>query len=256
MLGVSKMRASVPIPATGRRVVLASCLGTLACGADVTEATTAQAASSGTTAEDEDEDDTELGTTDPTDRSDVGGSRCGDGVVQEGEECDGEDLGDVTCQTYGYEDGIITCSPNCRAITNACWTCGDGTLHPAKICDGEQLRDETCETLGFAGGPLHCKEDCRGYDTSSCEAFPTCGNGVLDPGEQCDGDLLADHTCASFGFDQGTLSCSRECVFDTSDCDYEPLDCGTQGSFCWSNAQCCPAGVGGNHLGDCYGFCT
>jgi hypothetical protein len=247
------MCARVPIHALGR-VALAACLA-LACGDDVVEAASTGSSAMGTTGgAPGDSDETANGGGHSA--SAGGESTCGDGVVQAGEECDGDDLGDVSCETYGFEDGIVTCSPNCRAITNACWTCGDGVLHPAKICDGDLLRGETCESQGFAGGTLQCADDCRGYDTSQCEAFETCGNGVLDPGEACDGDQLADHTCSSFGFDTGTLSCTAECVFDTSDCDYHPLDCGTQGSFCWSDSQCCPPGVGGNHLGNCYGFCT
>lgn len=233
------------------RVALAPCLA-LACSGDVTEASTSGGGSGGGTGHAATGDDQADGAS----HGGTGDAQCGDGVVQAGEECDGEALGDVTCQTYGFEDGIITCSPNCRAITNACWTCGDGALHPAKTCDGELLRDETCESQGFAGGTLQCADDCRSYDTSLCEAFPTCGNGVLDAGEQCDADELADHTCESFGFDKGTLTCTRQCVFDDSDCAYDPLDCVTQGGFCWSSSQCCPEGVGGNYLGLCFGFCT
>jgi hypothetical protein len=235
------------------RVALAPCLA-LACSGEVTEATTVDhgtTATSGTSGGENGESGAGRGS-----HSDTSEAHCGDGVVQEGEECDGEDMGEVTCQTYGFEDGIVTCSPNCRAITNACWTCGDAMLHPAKTCDGDLLRGETCATQGYAGGALLCADDCRGYDTTQCEAFPSCGNGVLDPGEQCDGDQLSGHDCQNFGYDTGMLKCSAECVFDTSGCDYHPLDCGVKGSWCWMHSQCCPAGVGGNHLGNCYGQCT
>ena len=181
---------------------------------------------------------------------------CGDGVVHEGEDCDGDDLGELTCQSLGFEDGIVTCSPNCRAITNACWTCGDEQLHVAETCDGTLLGGATCQSQGFAGGTLKCADDCRSHDTSSCEPFASCGNGVLDPGEQCDGNDLGQHTCQSQGFDNGELACSVTCVLNTSGCGYDPLDCTTQGDFCWSDSQCCPPGVGGNFAGKCYGFCT
>jgi hypothetical protein len=50
---------------------------------------------------------------------------------------------------------------------------------------------------------------------------PVCGNGVLDPGEQCEivGPLFGGATCNDFcqsGF--GTLICSGLCTIDTSAC--------------------------------------
>ena len=46
---------------------------------------------------------------------------------------------------------------------------------------------------------------------------PTCGNGQADSGEQCDGSDLNGASCASLGYDTGTLSCTA-CAFDTSAC--------------------------------------
>jgi hypothetical protein len=46
----------------------------------------------------------------------------------------------------------------------------------------------------------------------------TCGNGVVDAGEQCDGSNLNGQTCASQGFSGGTLSCTASCAFDTAQC--------------------------------------
>ncbi|MFV8753228.1 lamin tail domain-containing protein [Nannocystaceae bacterium ST9] len=46
-----------------------------------------------------------------------------------------------------------------------------------------------------------------------------CGNGRLDPREDCDGRDLAGQTCADFpGFSGGTLACVA-CSFDLSGCD-------------------------------------
>jgi len=50
-------------------------------------------------------------------------------------------------------------------------------------------------------------------------AAPYCGNGVLDPGELCDGSDLNGSTCAGFGYSgAGFLACSGLCVFDVSQC--------------------------------------
>ena len=45
-----------------------------------------------------------------------------------------------------------------------------------------------------------------------------CGNGALDPGEQCDDTQLGGKSCKDYQFAGGTLSCTSKCVFDTSKC--------------------------------------
>ncbi len=45
-----------------------------------------------------------------------------------------------------------------------------------------------------------------------------CGNGELDPGEPCDGELSTETSCESLGYYGGTLACSRHCELDTRDC--------------------------------------
>ena len=46
----------------------------------------------------------------------------------------------------------------------------------------------------------------------------SCGNGLLDPNEECDFGELAGGTCVDLGFSFGTLSCGSGCTFDTSGC--------------------------------------
>ena len=45
-----------------------------------------------------------------------------------------------------------------------------------------------------------------------------CGNGQVDPGENCDGALLNNATCSLLGFSGGNLACSSTCQFDVSAC--------------------------------------
>ncbi len=46
-----------------------------------------------------------------------------------------------------------------------------------------------------------------------------CGDGVVSPGEQCDGDDLQDLDCTSLGLGTGALGCDPVmCTFDTSMC--------------------------------------
>ena len=54
--------------------------------------------------------------------------------------------------------------------------------------------------------------------TSFPEPPDPCGNGALDPPEECDGAELAGQTCETLGFDEGTLSCSANCTFHTGCC--------------------------------------
>ena len=45
-----------------------------------------------------------------------------------------------------------------------------------------------------------------------------CGNGILEFGESCDGNLLGGMNCQDLGFSGGQLACDAECSFDTSSC--------------------------------------
>lgn len=46
-----------------------------------------------------------------------------------------------------------------------------------------------------------------------------CGNGMLDPGEECDVGDLNGRTCATEGFSSGELRCNPGCSLDTSGCE-------------------------------------
>lgn len=72
-------------------------------------------------------------------------------------------------------------------------SCGDGVINGDELCDGEDLGDATCASVGVPGnGELLCNPECA-FDTSQCVK---CGNGDLDPGEDCDdGGLAAQDGC-------------------------------------------------------------
>jgi YVTN family beta-propeller protein len=55
----------------------------------------------------------------------------------------------------------------------------------------------------------------------SCQCFvaqATCGNGSVEPGEECDGSTFGGATCETLGFSGGTLGCSDTCTFVTQEC--------------------------------------
>ena len=45
---------------------------------------------------------------------------CGDGVIQNNEQCDGANLGGQTCVSQGFFGGILHCNPNCTFNVLAC----------------------------------------------------------------------------------------------------------------------------------------
>ncbi len=59
-------------------------------------------------------------------------------------------------------------------------------------------------------------------DTTSSDSDPDepCGNGALDPGEACDGELLVPATCLELDpvYSEGAPTCDATCQLDTSAC--------------------------------------
>ncbi|WP_052549265.1 hypothetical protein [Enhygromyxa salina] len=151
---------------------------------------------------------------DPTGQPSV----CGDGTKAGDEECDGTDLGGLNCADFGFQDGVLVCANDCTLFTNACSTCGDGQLAATEACDGTNFGGLTCSDLGYVGGVLACAPDCSDVIEAGCMQAPTCGNGVLDVGEACDGGNLGGQTCQSLGYDGGVLSCTQGCQINTSGC--------------------------------------
>ena len=111
---------------------------------------------------------------------------CGDGILNRGEECDSSDLAGETCESLGFTDGgTLACDDSCTFDTSDCALCGNDVIEPGEECEGEIPDDVSCASIGegFNGGELSCHPDCL-YDTSRC--VTTCGDGILDDGEECD----------------------------------------------------------------------
>lgn len=99
---------------------------------------------------------------------------CGNGAVDNGEDCDGAQLNGKTCANLGqgFDGGTLSCKADCKFDTSACTMpvpCGNGMIDHGEDCDGAELGGKTCATLGqgFDGGMLSCKADCK-LDTSAC----------------------------------------------------------------------------------------
>ncbi len=149
---------------------------------------------------------------------------CGDGVVTEPESCDLGgvlDPGCVDCQLVpGYTCGTTACA---RA------TCGNGTPEPGEQCD-----DGDSNGLYFADG-TGCSRSCTleptcrdgsGYN-QACTT--TCGDGNLEPGEDCDdGNLFDGDGCSATCAAEPGFTCTPMPVGLASPC------AGDSGPLCMS----------------------
>ena len=107
--------------------------------------------------------------------------RCGDSVLDPGEQCD---------------DGNNVSGDGCDSTCHWEHRCGDGHVDPGEVCDdgnnrsadgcrSDCLSDETCgnhivdyEVGEVCDGTTGCAADCH--------SILHCGDGTIDPGEQCD----------------------------------------------------------------------
>lgn len=165
------------------------------------------------------------------------------------DQCDGVNVG---CQHPAGNAGTVcrSSSGECdvaEACTGSSPTCpGDDKQPPGTTCssDGNPCTADQCDgasvvcqhPAGNAG--LVCRPSVMGCDPAesctgaspSCPAdvnncTPSCGNGTVDAGEQCDGTNLGGQTCTSLGFScGGVLSCSG-CSLDLGGC-LTSCDCG------------------------------
>jgi len=109
------------------------------------------------------------------------------------------------------------------AYLAASFACSSGHKRPSDLGGGLDLDrghvdagastiDETPDT---GNGPGETEP---GADAGAAPVEDPCGNGVVDPGEDCDGTLDVAQTCRARGFDSGSLSCGADCRFETSAC--------------------------------------
>lgn len=161
---------------------------------------------------------------------------CGNATIDDGEVCDGTNLGGRVCaDVVGYgSKGSLKCASNCKTFdTSLCTaevTCGNGKLDAGEVCDGSLLNGASCASrVGYGStGTLVCNSTCDGYDTSACSPEVTCGNGELDDGEVCDGTLIGSRTCVQqVGYGSvGTPGCNATCSGFTNGTCTAAVTCG------------------------------
>ena len=159
---------------------------------------------------------------------------CGDGIVQSqlGEMCDRGS----TCtsdanscnRAPGTPDATCTCNPGdpaCPALPGSLWErgcttalCGDGAVNSPYVLDGKAVNfqgiHEICDNGADNGKPGNpCNSTCQIVATTFC------GNGSLDPGEQCDdgvgnSDTTPDACRTNCGFARcgdGIIDMAEQC---------------------------------------------
>ena len=126
--------------------------------------------------------------------------KCGNGKVDTGEECDGEDFSPRA--TAGCAQGFEfkekrTCTSACTIdLEKSCTPkCGNNKPDDGEACDGSWFGAKMCsvtgQTIKDPDGFL-CTNNCQTVDSSKACAPGSCGDGNLDTGEACDGQRFSD----------------------------------------------------------------
>jgi hypothetical protein len=141
---------------------------------------------------------------------------CGNGVIDEGETCDGDDLAGKTCASLfpNKPEGTLTCADGCSSfIVDDCESipsdnCGNGVIDEGETCDGDDLDGKTCADVYSDTKPegiLTCSVNCKSFSDTLCEPLcvPNCvGECGLDGcGGICgtcnEGENCVDQTCVA-----------------------------------------------------------
>lgn len=86
---------------------------------------------------------------------------------------------------------------------------GDATSEESTTEEDDDVDTDTTTTT---------TDDGESDTTTTTDTGDDCGNGVVDPGEGCDGLNFNGQSCMGLGFDQGSLMCTASCQIDSSDC--------------------------------------
>lgn len=125
--------------------------------------------------------------------------------------------------------GNVFTNPNLSGIFNS----STAAVYLSSTSPARDLADEAAtgqSSTDINGFDRGVSWDAGALEFGSTQTASTCGNGVRDPSEQCEGLDLAGNSCTTIGlgFTGGILSCNvGTCTFDTSLCTGAPtIVCG------------------------------
>ena len=136
---------------------------------------------------------------------------CGNGKIDEEEECDGSDLNSKTCADVAGVDseGTLACGADCTFDTSGCSYSGCGD----KTCpDGSTPYPPSCDCP-----PTTCSNGCPDWYAPSCDCQKGyCGDGICGSGEDynnCPEDCTPTAICGDGSCNNGETcySCSLDC---------------------------------------------
>lgn len=174
--------------------------------------------------------------------------------------------GDATCRARGvgldhcdrcvaHDDGCVAeppSTPGCAVAgmesTSVAESGDDSGTVPADASTTTTATTTTTTTTEDASTTSAASSSTTDGDASSSTSppGPTCGDGVVEGDEACDGAALAGQDCAGLPeFAGGTLACGASCELDTRAC----TPCLGATAPCGSDTECCSESCSG--LGLC-----
>ena len=142
---------------------------------------------------------------------------CGDGFIYAGiEDCDEGGENGILCEA-GYEGNCSFCSDSCRLLGASGAFCGDGVMNGGEFCDAGDLPFYFVNADGETNGTCDPTDEGSSFDdgfhTYYCADLGVC-NGGTDAGEVCSNSTDVSLTCSGGGscvYPECSNMCTASC---------------------------------------------
>jgi len=150
------------------------------------------------------------------------------------------------------EDNFPSVAGGSGNIPNNGGAAGYGATTPNTDNSGSSTSGNNINGFDIVGNSSDGTEDTNGSGVSengNSESHPdsgidnggtACGDGTIDPGEDCEIGLALTDTCQALGYESGELACDSTCHFDVNSC----MDVSSDGGD--NNGNYGTGGTGGN----------